>query len=78
MSFIPVPKNSILDHYEFYRVINGKKVWRTDNGKRYYLWDSQHGEIEVFNQTGDHLGVIEPEHGALIKDAITGRHLNVR
>lgn len=27
----------------------GRKIWRSQDGKRYYTWDSLHGEIEVFD-----------------------------
>jgi hypothetical protein len=29
---------------------------RSDGGARLYTWDSLHGEIEVFNRPGKHLG----------------------
>lgn len=45
--------------------------------KRIYTWDGLHGEIEVFNNRGRHLGVLEPVNGMLIKPAQKGRKINV-
>ncbi|WP_411674891.1 colicin E3/pyocin S6 family cytotoxin [Bacillus velezensis] len=36
-----------------------------------------HGEIEIFNKQGRHLGSAEPIFGELIKPAVKGRKLNV-
>jgi hypothetical protein len=40
-------------------------------------WDAQHGEIEVFNARGRHLGVLHPLTGELIKEAVRGRKIDV-
>ncbi|MGQ9005590.1 colicin E3/pyocin S6 family cytotoxin [Bacillus subtilis] len=42
-----------------------------------YTWDSLHGEVEVFNKRGFHLGSADPKTGAFIKSAVKGRRLNV-
>jgi hypothetical protein len=42
-----------------------------------YTWDSLHGEIEVFNKRGKHLGAIDAIHGKLIKDPVRGRKIDV-
>jgi hypothetical protein len=42
-----------------------------------YTWDWTHGEIEVFNRRGRHLGVIDAISGALIKNAVAGRKIDV-
>jgi hypothetical protein len=42
-----------------------------------YTWDEVHGEIEVYNARGKHLGVLDPITGALIKDAVPGRRVDV-
>jgi len=78
MSHFILPKGTILDNYIYYRVINGHKVWCKENKKRYFSWDSLHGEIEVFDLNGKHLGALNPFTGQKIKDAKKGRHLNVR
>lgn len=38
---------------------DGQKLWRSQDKERYYTWDALHGEIEVFNKRGKHLGVLD-------------------
>jgi hypothetical protein len=57
--------------------VNGEKRWRSAGGKRLYTWDSLHGEIEVFNARGQHIGVIDPVTGETIKEAVRGRKIDV-
>ncbi|MCX9117124.1 colicin E3/pyocin S6 family cytotoxin [Providencia rettgeri] len=42
----------------------------------YYTWDSLHGEVEIFNKNGRHLGVADPISGAIIKPAVRGRKIS--
>ena len=46
--------------------------WKDEKGK-IYEWDSQHGELEVYNSRGKHIGVRDPETGKWIKSAKPGR-----
>jgi Cytotoxic len=73
----PVPKPSMLDQFEFLGFINGDRRWRSDGGMRLYTWDSLHGEIEVFNNRGKHLGSMDPSTGIMTKPAIRGRKIDV-
>jgi len=41
-----------------------------------FTWDSLHGEIEVFNKRGKHLGAMDP-FGKFIKSAVKGRKIDV-
>lgn len=78
MTYRPIPKHSFLkDECEYIGVFNGEKRWRSIEKKRLYTWDSLHGEIEVFNIRGMHLGVLEPQNGMLIKPAKKGRKIDV-
>ena len=77
MAPVPIPNPSFLDACEYLGAFNGERRWRSPDGKRLYTWDSLHGEIEVFNKRGRHLGVIDPIHGAIIKDAVRGRKIDV-
>jgi len=45
-----------------------------------YTWDAMHGEIEVFNEWGYHLGVIDAVSGELLKhkQAVKGRKINIK
>lgn len=72
----PIPKQSYLDDCIPIGAINGQKRWKSKDGKRLYTWDSFHGEIEVFNFRGRHLGVLNPE-GIFIKEAVKGRKIDV-
>jgi hypothetical protein len=73
---IPIPKPSFLDECILLGAFKGRKRWRSQDGKRLFEWDSFHGEIEVYNNRGHHLGVLNPE-GALIKPAKRGRKIDV-
>ena len=71
-----IPKNSFLNHCIPIKTIKGEKRWKSLNGKRIYTWDSLHGEIEVFNQRGYHLGVLDI-NGNFIKQPVNGRKIDV-
>lgn len=72
-----IPKPSFLDTCVPLGAFGNQRRWRSQDGTRLYTWDSLHGEIEVFNKRGYHLGVIDPIHGHLIKDAVRGRKIDV-
>jgi hypothetical protein len=57
------------------KVPNYPRRWRESN--RIYEWDSLHGELEVYNRRGKHLGSADPRTGAMIKPAVPGRTINV-
>lgn len=76
MGCIPIPAQCFLHRCKFLKIVDGKKVWRNVSGDQYYTWDSLHGEVEVFNKRGRHLGVMNPA-GEFVKTAIRGRKLNV-
>ncbi|MGO9744387.1 MAG: colicin E3/pyocin S6 family cytotoxin [Roseiarcus sp.] len=71
---VPIPKPCILDGYER---IPGRKRWRNDDGARLFEWDGLHGEVEVYNARGWHLGVMHPVTGEWIKPAVKGRRIDV-
>jgi hypothetical protein len=73
----PIPRPSILDEFEPLGAINGEKRWRSGGGKRIYTWDALHGEVEVFNRRGKHLGALDPISGACVKEAVRGRKIDV-
>ena len=47
---------NFLDDCIYWKVVAGRKVWKSYDNKRLYTWDELHGEIEVFNSRGRHLG----------------------
>lgn len=57
--------------------ISGTQRWRDADGKRLYEWDSLHGELEMYNERGRHLGAVDPQTGALIKPPVKGRKIDV-
>ena len=66
-----------LGKQEYLGFIYGEQRWRSHDRKRIYTWDSLHGEIEVFNSRGYHLGVLDQIEGRLIKSAVKGRKIRV-
>ncbi|PZR13779.1 MAG: hypothetical protein DI532_11515 [Azospirillum brasilense] len=73
----PIPVPSFLDECENLGFVYGDKRWRSKDGKRLYTWDALHGEIEVFNSRGRHLGVLDAITGIPIGDAVPGRKIDV-
>lgn len=73
----PVPKPSFLDDCEPLGAVNGEKRWRNEDATLLYTWDTLHGEIEVFNTRGRHLGAIDAITGHYIKGAVKGRKIDV-
>ncbi|MDE0155978.1 MAG: colicin E3/pyocin S6 family cytotoxin [Gammaproteobacteria bacterium] len=69
--------SSFLEKQEYLGFRYGEQRWRSHDRKRLYTWDSLHGEIEVFNSRGHHLGVLEPLEGRLMKSAVKGRKIRV-
>lgn len=74
---IPRPSPCFLDDCEPLGVRNKRKIWRDRACTRFYTWDELHGEIEVFNNRGRHLGVLDGVSGVLIKGAVKGRKIDV-
>jgi len=72
-----IPKPSFLDNAEYLGFVHGDRRWISVCGRRFYTWDALHGEIEVFNKRGKHLGVLDAVSGDFIKDAVKGRSIDV-
>jgi hypothetical protein len=45
--------------------------------KQYYEWDNTHGDIEVYNSRGEHLGSMDPTTGNMTKPAVPGRKIDL-
>jgi len=73
----PIPRPGFLEICEYLGYIHGERRWRTPDGKYLLTWDSLHGEIEVFDARGRHIGVKDPVTGLAIKDAVRGRKIDV-
>lgn len=76
MGGLPIPKPSILDDFNVSGIEAGRKVYKDEKEKRYYTWDSLHGELEVFNKNGRHLGAACPQTGVMIKPPVKGRKIS--
>lgn len=74
---VPKPTPCYLDDCDFVGFVHGSKRWRSLCGKRLYTWDELHGEIEVFNKRGLHLGAAEPQSGVIFKGPVKGRRIDV-
>jgi hypothetical protein len=74
---VPIPDPSFLDLCVRLKTINGERRWGNTDGNRIYTWDSLHGEIEVYNVRGFHLGVVDAFTGLPVKAAVKGRRIDV-
>jgi hypothetical protein len=74
---VPLPHPSFLDEQEYLGYVHGGRRWRSADGKRLYTYDALHGEIEVFNTRGRHLGAANVLTGAYIKEPVKGRRIDV-
>jgi len=76
MGGFPIPRPSILDVFTVVGIDGGRKVYKDSDEDRFYTWDSMHGELEVFNKRGIHIGVACPKTGIILKPAVRGRRIN--
>jgi RHS repeat-associated protein len=47
------------------------------SARRFFQWDYTHGDVEVYNGQGQHLGSADPESGIMTKPAVPGRSLSL-
>jgi hypothetical protein len=73
----PIPRPGFLDTCEYLGYSHGERRWRDRSAAVLYTWDDLHGEIEIFNLRGRHLGVADPMTGDRIKPARKGRRIHV-
>jgi hypothetical protein len=59
------------------RVKWGGLRWISQDGTRYYEWDSLHGEIEVYNKKGEHFSVLSADGKSIVKKPEKGRRIDV-
>ncbi len=53
----------------------GRARWKTPNGD-ILEWDSQHGDVEVYDRRGNHRGSAKPSDPSLYKPPVPGRTIN--
>lgn len=73
----PIPKRSFLDTCAYLGYVYGERRWRGTDDEFLYTWDALHGEIEVYNARGRHVGVADAVTGGRIKPARKGRRIRV-
>jgi hypothetical protein len=49
---------------------------KTD-GSKYYEWDHTHGDVEVFDKRGNHMGSMDPITGNMTKPPVPGRKIRL-
>jgi Cytotoxic len=74
---VPRPRPCYLDEMERLGAYGGEQRWRRPDGERLYTWDSMHGEIEVYDRRGYHLGAADAVTGEMIKPARKGQRIDV-
>lgn len=74
---VSIPHPGYLDECVSLGAFGNERRWRSPEGKRLLTWDSLHGEIEVFNLRGRHIGVLHAVTGIPIKPARKGRRIDV-
>lgn len=72
---IPAPNSGFIAKLEYLGQPEGRRRYRGD--RRYYEWDNLHGELEVYDSRGHHLGVVDAITGEDIKPAKRGRRIGV-
>jgi hypothetical protein len=76
MTNVPPPKKGFIETLK--RIVrSGEPRWMDESRKRVYTWDRLHGEFEVYNQKGLHLGAADSVTGKLIKPPVKGRRIDV-
>ena len=69
MPHVPPPKTGFIDSLSRVKIHGGQR-WTNASRDRYYEWDALHGEWEVYNRHGKHLGSADANTGSLIKPAV--------
>ncbi len=72
-----IPTPGFLDSREYLGYVEGERRWRSKDRQRLYTWDSLHGEVEVFDRWGYHIGVIDAVTGEATKPLRRGRRIRV-
>jgi hypothetical protein len=72
---IPPPTAGYVEQLERINRQGTRKRWRDADG-RYLEWDSQHGEFEVYNKRGWHIGTRDCD-GNFKAEAKKGRYIDV-
>lgn len=69
------PRGPAWDRLE--TVGGGRRASGHGRSRRYYEWDHTHGDIEVYNRRGEHLGSMDPLSGDMYKPPEPGRTIDL-
>jgi len=73
---VPIPKPGFLDSCQYLGYIYGERRWRGQIGL-IYTWDGLHGELEIVDPRGRHLGAADALTGFKTKTARKERRIRV-
>ena len=73
MPYQAMPADCFLHELDSIGDRNGRKTYK--RGKQLFQWDEFHGEVEVYNLRGRHVGVMDKDQRWL-KDAVKGRKID--
>ena len=73
----PIPRPGFLDTCTYLGYIHGERRWRSRDGEYLLTWEGLHGEIEVFNMRGKHVGAVDAVSGWWVKGPVPGRWIDV-
>lgn len=74
MTYRPLPESGFVDRLDRLKRQGGKR-WRDTTSGWLYEHDPLHGDLEVYNSRGRHLGSADPVTGELIKPPEKGRRI---
>lgn len=66
-------KGDFLDKLRRVKRKSQRRRWQ--HSKQIYEEDTQHGELEKYNQRGKHKGSVDPKTGEIIKGPVKGREI---
>ena len=77
VTYTPPPKDAPYLQTLLRIVRQGATRWRHPTESRIYEWDGRHGELEVYDAQGWHLGAADPQTGKFVKGPRKGRRIDV-
>ncbi|MCC2608001.1 colicin E3/pyocin S6 family cytotoxin [Planctobacterium marinum] len=76
MGGIPIPKRGYITALSKIGIESGRILFKDELEGIFFTWDSLHGELEVFNKRGIHLGTVNAETGLWTGKAVKGRRIS--
>jgi hypothetical protein len=73
----PIPRPGFLETCNCLGQTYGERRWRNSRRTPINTWDGLHGEVEVFNERGEHQGAVDAVTGLPMKPARKGGTIRV-